>query len=131
MHHHPLRILTTNFLLCLYTPSTAKGLPLGIVVMPAGSADVIHKGTTLNDLLPKSTFYGNNHPINIMIDDSSAETDGLHQMRLSSNMFLCTFHFLQSMALFAARMTYTRMAGNSNECSQKAHSCKNGNGTQY
>ena len=87
-----------NPLFVMSTSSAAGGLPLGIVVTSAESADVIHKGmTTLNDLFPKPAFYGNDHPMNIMIDDSSAERDGLHQTWPSSNIFLCTFHFLQSM----------------------------------
>ena len=87
-----------NPLFVMSTSSAAGGLPLGIVVTSAESAEVIHKGmTTLKELLPKSAFYGNGHPMNIMIDDSSAERDGLHQMWPSSNIFLCTFHFLQSM----------------------------------
>ena len=32
-----------------------------------------------------------------MIDDSLAEREGLHQTWPSSNIFMCTFHFLQSM----------------------------------
>ena len=80
------------------TSSAAGGLPLGTVVTSAESADVIQKGmTTLNYLFPTSAFYGNGHPMNIMIDDSSAGRDSLHQMWPSSNILLCTFHFLQSM----------------------------------
>jgi len=87
-----------NPLFVMSTSSAAGGLPLGIVITSAESADVIHKGMTkLNDLFPKQAFYGNDHPMNIMIDDSSAERDGLHQTWPSSNIFLCTFHFLQSM----------------------------------
>ena len=32
-----------------------------------------------------------------MIDDSLAEREGLHQTWPSSNIFMCTFHFLRSM----------------------------------
>ena len=56
------------------TSSVAGGLPLGIVNISTESADVIHKGmTTLTELFPESSFYGNGYPTNIMIDDSSAE----------------------------------------------------------
>lgn len=48
--------------------------------------------TMLQDLFPTSAFYGMGSPANIMIDDSSAERDGLH----NSSIFLCSFHFLQS-----------------------------------
>ena len=50
----------------------------------------------LQELFPKSAFYGTGSPANIMIDDSSAERDGLHRTWLNSNIFMCTFHFLQS-----------------------------------
>lgn len=87
-----------NPLFVISTSSAAGGLPLGILATSAESADVIHKGmTTLKELFPKSAFYGNGHPTNIIIDDSSAERDGLKQTRPSSNIFMCTFHFLQSM----------------------------------
>ena len=46
LHNNPLFVMSTS--------SAAVGLPLGIVVTSAESADVIHKGmTTLNDLFPK------------------------------------------------------------------------------
>ena len=87
-----------NPLFVMSTSSAAGGLPLGIVITSAESADVIHKGmTTLKEFFPESAFYGNSYPENIMIDDSSAEREGLHQTWPSSNIFICTFHFLQSM----------------------------------
>ena len=87
-----------NPLFVMSTSSAAGGLPLGIVITSAESADVIHKGmTTLKELFPESPFYGNGYPANIMIDDSSAEREGLHQTWPTSNIFTCTFHFLQSM----------------------------------
>ena len=52
---------------------------------------------TLKELFPESSFYGNGYPTNIMIDDSSAEREGLRQTWPTSNIFTCTFHFLQSM----------------------------------
>ena len=87
-----------NPLFVISTSSAAGGLPLGIVVTSAESSDVIHRGmTTLKELFPKSAFYGNGYPTNIIIDDSSAEREGLHQTWPSSSIFMCTFHFLQSM----------------------------------
>ena len=76
---------------------TSTGLPLGIVITSADSADVIHKRTTLKELFPESAFYGNSYPTITMIDDSLAEREGLHQIWPSSNIFMSTFHFLQSM----------------------------------
>ena len=87
-----------NPLFVMSTSSAAGGLPLGIVVVSAESADVIHKGmTALKGLFPNAAFYGSGCPANIIIDDSLAEQDGLRQTWPSSNIFLCTFHFLQSM----------------------------------
>ena len=69
-----------------------------MVVTSAESADVIHKGmTTLKELFPESAFYGSGYPTNIIIDDSSAEREGLKQTWPSSTIYMCTFHFLQSM----------------------------------
>ena len=60
-----------------------------MVVTSAKSTDVIWEGmTTLKELLPKSAFYGNGYPTNIIIDDLSAEQEGLHQTCPSSNIFL-------------------------------------------
>ena len=87
-----------NPLFVISTSSAAGGLPLGIVITSGESADVIKKGmTALKKLFPISSFYGNTCPTNIIIDDSLAERDGLHQTWPSANIFLCTFHFLQSM----------------------------------
>ena len=70
-----------NPLFVMPTSSAAGGLPLGVVITSAESADVIHKGmTTLKKLFPESAFYGNSYPENIIMrDDSSAEREGLHQ----------------------------------------------------
>ena len=87
-----------NPLFVMSTSSAAGGLPLGIVITSVESADVIHKGmTALKGLFPNTAFYGKDYPENIIIDDSLAERDGLRQTWPSSNIFLCTFHFLQSM----------------------------------
>ena len=78
-----------NPLFVISTSSAAGGLPLGIVVTSAESADVIHKGmNTLKELFPKSVFYGNGYPTNIIIDDSMAEREGLHQTWPSSNIYI-------------------------------------------
>lgn len=87
-----------NPLFVISTSSAAGGLPLGVIITSGESASTVHKGMTmLQDLLPTSAFYNNGSPKNIMIDDSSAEMEGLHQTWPNSNIFLCIFHFLQSM----------------------------------
>ena len=87
-----------NPLFVMSTSSAAGGLPLGIVVTSAESTDVIRTGmTALKELFPELAFYGNGYPANIIIDDSSAERKGLKQTWPSSTIFMCTFHFLQSM----------------------------------
>lgn len=86
-----------NPLFVISTSSAAGGLPLGVVVTSAESANVIHKGMTkLQELFPTSAFYGAGSPANIVIDDSSAERERLHRTWPNSYIFLCIFHFLQS-----------------------------------
>ena len=95
MHLPRSRTLIIHFLLCLLH-QRQEVFPLGVVINSAESADVIHKGMT--ELFPESAFYGNSYPENIMIDDSSAECECLHQTWPSSNIFIiCTFYFLQNM----------------------------------
>ena len=80
------------------TSSAAGGLPLGIVFTSAESANVIHKGMIAPEgLFPKTAFYDNGYPANIIIDDSLSERVRLRQTWPNSNIFLCTFRFLQSM----------------------------------
>ena len=87
-----------NPLFVMSTSSAAGGLPLGIVVTSAESNDVIHNGmTALRELFPKSAFYRNGYPANIIIDDSSAEREGLKQTWPGATISMCTFHFLRSM----------------------------------
>ena len=87
-----------NPLFVMSTSSAAGGLPLGIVITSAESTDVIHKGmTTLKELFPDAAFHGNGFPTNIIIDDSSAEREGLQKTWPRSTIYMCTFHFLQSM----------------------------------
>lgn len=87
-----------NPIFVLSTSSAAGGLPLGIVITSGESASTIHSGlSVLEGLLPKCCFYGQGSPENIMTDDSSAEREGLHRMWPSSKLYLCIFHFLQSM----------------------------------
>ena len=55
-----------NQLFVMSTSSKVGGLPLGIVVTSAESADVIHKRmTTLKQLFPESVFYGSGYLTNI------------------------------------------------------------------
>ena len=87
-----------NPLFVMSTSSAAGGLPLGIVITSAESTDVIHNGMkALQELLPESPFYGNGFPANIIIDDSSAEREGLKKTWPEATIYMCTFHFLQSM----------------------------------
>ena len=86
--HHPLEDFK-NPLFVISTSSAAGGLPLGIVVTSAKSAGVIRKGmTTLKQLFPEYLFYGNAYPTNIIIDDSMAEREGLHQTWPSTSIFV-------------------------------------------
>ena len=86
-----------NPLFVISTSSAAGGLPLGVVVTSGESASTIHKGMSmLQKLFPPFAFFNEGSPKNI-IDDLSAEMDGLHQTWPKSGIFLCIFHFLQSM----------------------------------
>ena len=70
---------------------------MGIVVTSAESATVINQGMTmLKQKFPGDAFYGAGSPKKIMIDDSMSERDGLRQIWPTAHLFLCTFHFLQS-----------------------------------
>ena len=87
-----------NPLFVMSTSSAAGGLPLGIVVTSAESVDVIHNGmTALKEVFPKSAFYQKGYPANIIIDDSSAEREGLKKTWPDTTIYMCTFHFLQSL----------------------------------
>ena len=78
MRLHLLRIIIILFVVS--TSTAAGGLPLGIVITSGESASTIHSGMrALNGLFPKCSFYGQGSPDNIMIDDSSAEREGLHK----------------------------------------------------
>ena len=82
-----------NPLFVMSISSAAGGLPLGIVTTSAESADVIHKGmTTLTELFPESSLYGNGYPTNIMIDDSSVEREGY--IKLGQPLISSHAHFI-------------------------------------
>ena len=51
----------------------------------------------LKGLFPDGSFYGQGSPANIITDDSAAEKDGLKRVWPNAKLFLCVFHFLQSM----------------------------------
>ncbi len=51
----------------------------------------------LNELFPNYSFYGKGRPDNIITDDSLAECEGLQRTWPVSTLYLCVFHFLQSM----------------------------------
>ena len=48
-------------------------------------------------LFPERSFYGEGSPENVITDDSSAEREGLKNTWPAANLYLCVFHFLQSM----------------------------------
>ena len=80
------------------TSSAAGGLPLGVVVTSGESSSIVYQAMcALKVLLPKRAFYGQNSPENIITDDSSAERDGLKNAWPTATLYLCVFHFLQSM----------------------------------
>ena len=53
--------------------------------------------TLLKGLFPNCCFYGKGGPENIITDDSLAEREGLQGTWPISTLYLCVFHFLQSM----------------------------------
>ena len=71
---------------------------MGVVITSGESASTIHKGMSmLQNLFPKCAFYNEGSPKNIMIDDSSAEMEGLHQTWLESSIF-CAYFISYKMA---------------------------------
>lgn len=87
-----------NPMFVLSTSAAAGGLPLGVVITSGKSASTIHQAmSTLQELFPKCAFHGKGSPANIILDDSSAEKEGLHVTWPLAKLYLCTFHFLQSM----------------------------------
>ena len=86
-----------NPMFVLSTSSAAGGLPHGIVITSGESANIIHKAmTVLTGLFPDGAFYGQGSPANVITDDSAAERDGLRRVWPSTKLYLCIFHFLQS-----------------------------------
>jgi hypothetical protein len=87
-----------NPMFVISTSSAAGGLPLGIVITSGESANIIHKAmSVLSTLFPEEAFYGQGSPANVITDDSAAERDGLRRVWPNTKLFLCIFHFLQSM----------------------------------
>ena len=87
-----------NPMFVISTSSAAGGLPLGIVVTSGESANIIYRAmTVLTGLFPDGAFYGQGSPANVITDDSAAEKDGLRRVWPSTKLYLCIFHFLQSM----------------------------------
>ena len=87
-----------NPMFVISTSSAAGDLPLGIVVTSGESANIIYRAmTVLMGLFPDGAFYGQGSPANVVIDDSAAEKDGLRRVCPSIKLYLCIFHFLQSM----------------------------------
>ena len=70
----------------------------GIVLTSGETANIIHEAmSTLGELLPEQSFFGKGSPSNIITDDSIAERDGLHRTWPTATLYLCIFHFLQTM----------------------------------
>ena len=87
-----------NPMFVLSTSAAAGGLPLGVVITSGKSTSTIHQAmSTLQELFPKCAFHGKGSPANIILDDSSAEKEGLHVTWPLAKLYLCIFHFLQSM----------------------------------
>ena len=80
------------------TSSAAGGLPLGVVVTSGESTSIIHFAMThLKSLFPECSFYSKGSPDNIITDDSQAERSGLKKTWPNASLYLCVFHFLQTM----------------------------------
>ena len=69
-----------------------------VVVTSGESANIIYRAmTVLIGLFPDGAFYGQGSPANVITDDSAAEKDGLRKVWPTTKLYLCIFHFLQSM----------------------------------
>ena len=87
-----------NPMFVLSTSAAAGGLPLGVVITSGESTSTIHQAmSTLKELFPRCAFHGKGSPANIILDDSSAEKEGLHVTWQLAKPYLCIFHVLQSM----------------------------------
>ena len=87
-----------NPMFILSTSSAAGGLPLGVVITSGESSNIIFDAmTALQSLFPKSSFGVKMYADNILTDDSSPEREGVKRTWPSTKLFLCVFHFLQSM----------------------------------
>ena len=87
-----------NPMFVISTSSSAGGLPLGVVVTSGESSSTINSAMNhLKCIFPKGSFYGKGSPGNIITDDAQAERDGLRRTWPNAAMYLCIFHFLQSM----------------------------------
>ncbi len=53
--------------------------------------------THLKSIFPKCSFYGKGSPQNITTDDSQAGRSGLKKTWPNTSLYLCVFHFLQTM----------------------------------
>ena len=87
-----------NPMFVVSTSSAAGGLPLGVVVTSGESSSVVYQAMcALKRLFPERSFYGEGSPENVITDDSSAEREGLKNTWPAAKLYLCVFHFLQSM----------------------------------
>ena len=87
-----------NLMFVVSTSSAGGGLPLGVVVTSGESSSIVHQAMcALKGVFPNQAFYGQNFPNNIITDNSSSERDGLKNTWPTATLYLCVFHFLQSM----------------------------------
>lgn len=85
------------------------------MITSAESTNAIHNGMkALQELFPESPFYGNGFPAIIIIDDSSAEREGLKKTWPSNYIIICvhsTFCRASGVGIYAVRMVYIKMKG--------------------
>ena len=95
------------------TSSSAGGLPLGVVVISGESSSIINSAMNhLKCLLSIGSFYGKGSPDNIITDDAQAERDGLRRIWPNTGMYLCIFHFLQSVWRWLLLIVVTKLKYN-------------------
>ncbi len=88
----PLPLLMTITIQCL-----SCQLPLLLVGYPESTSIINTAMTHLKSIFPKCSFYGKGSPQNITTDDSQAGRSGLKKKWPNTSLYLCVFHFLQTM----------------------------------
>lgn len=83
----------------LLTHSAVGGLPLGVIIAPSESEQVIYEGLELlKTLLDDHSFSGNGRagPSVFLTDDCKAEQGALRRAFPQARQVLCIFHLLQA-----------------------------------